>query len=45
MKKEWKSNNYNNVRQIVEAHTHMSAEQFTGICKYCDSNRYGSTDW
>ena len=28
MKKEWKSNNYNNVRQIVEAHTHMSAEEF-----------------
>lgn len=28
MKKEWKSNNYNNVRKIVEAHTHMSAEEF-----------------
>lgn len=26
MKKEWKSNNYNNVRQIVEAHTHIRNE-------------------
>lgn len=28
MKKEWKSNNYTSIKQIVEKHTQMSAEEF-----------------